>query len=89
MTLPATLYYLADRNDLFRLSATGEIMPAHDCRPWYFYTIEAALNHPEALGLQVFPVPTAETLPGAPKGTRIEDAVDAQDAYQAVAAIRS
>jgi hypothetical protein len=77
MTLPPTLYYLADRHDRFRLMADGTINAANDGTPWYFTTVEAALDHPEAVGLRVFPVPTVETIPGAPVGTRLEDAVDA------------
>lgn len=83
MTLPKTLYYLADRHDRFRLMADGTIQSAHDGTPWYFRSEEAALAHPESKGLRVFSVPTVETLPGAPVGTRLEDAVDAQQVYQA------
>lgn len=78
MTLPPVLYYLADRHDRFRLMADGMINAANDGTPWYFTTVEAALDHPESAGLRVFPVPTIETIPGAAAGTRLEDAVDAE-----------
>ena len=87
MTLPKTLYYLADRHDRFRLMADGTIQAAHDGTPWYFRSEEAALAHPDSVGLRVFSVPTVETLPGAPVGTRLEDAVDAQQVYQAAGVV--
>jgi hypothetical protein len=86
MTLPPVLYYLADRHDRFRLMADGTIQAAHDGTPWYFRSEDAALAHPDAGGLRAFSVPTVETLPGAPVGTRLEDAVDAQQVYQSVGA---
>ena len=86
MTLSPTLYYLADRHDRFRLMADGSIQAAYDGTPWYFSSEDAAKAHDDAEGLTVFSVPAAETIPGAPKGTRIEDAVDANDVYLSVSA---
>lgn len=87
MTMPPVLYYLADRHDRSWLMADGTIQAAHDGTPWYFRIEDAALAHPDARGLRVFSVPTVETLPGAPVGTRIEDAVDAQQVYQAAGVV--
>lgn len=89
MTLSPTLYYLADRHDRFRLMADGSIQAAHVGTPWYFSSEDSANAHDDARGLTVFSVPAAETIPGAPKGTRIEDAVAANDVYRHVAMVEA
>jgi hypothetical protein len=79
------LYFLADEHDRVRLATTGSIEAANDCKPWYFTTPEAAYAHPTAATLLVHAVPAAETIPGAPKGTDINDAVRADDVVSAIA----
>lgn len=71
-------FYLADRNDRFRLAITGQVEAANNCIPLYFTSEEAAKAHPEPKGLTVFACPVAETIPGLPKDAVCAETVQAQ-----------
>jgi hypothetical protein len=79
------LYFLADEHDRVRLSIDGKVEESANCKPQYFTTPEAAYAHPAADTLLVHAVPAAETIPGAPKGTDINDAVRADEVVSAIA----